>query len=543
MHEFFKRENDYQASEVRRMQAEFERGTLNRRHFLQGMLATGLTLTSATAILSGSRDVMAETPKHGGRVRVAWDQHGPADTLDPNLFTSSIDYFRGRAHCNNLVQFQDDMTLGPDLAESWEVNSNATEFTFHLQKGVTFHDGKDFGADDVVYTMNRHLGENSVSKANSLVNMITEWKKLDAHTVKAVLETPNADLPVILGTFHFKILQDGADEKEGYFSKVIGTGPFMVEEFSPGIRTLSKRNPDYFREGRPYVDELEIFGITDAVARVNALISGEVQLMGVLDPKAIKQVEAADGVEVFSVESGAFTEIVAMLDRHPGNNPDFVMALKYLCRRERMVRSVMKGHGVVGNDHPIGPAYAMHCARLPQREYDLDKAKFHLQRSGITSAEVVTAEAAGTGGTDVCLLMQAEAQKIGLDLQVKRVASDGYWGNVWMNTPLHVSGWNMRPTANIMLTIQFHSEANWNESAYRNPRLDQILVETRAETDPGKRLDMFCEAQQLISDEAGNILPYHKNYIDAKASNLHGMSRVPLAGLGGAEFPEFIWLA
>ena len=213
MHDFFKREHGYQVSEVRRMQAGYESGALSRRHFLQGMLATGLTLTSATAILGASRDVMAATPKHGGRVRVAWDQHGPADTLDPNLFTSSIDYFRGRAHCNNLVQFQDDMSLAPDLAESWEVNADATEFTFHLRKGVTFHDGKDFGADDVVYTMNRHLGENSVSKANSLVNMITEWKKLDAHTVKAVLETPNADLPVILGTFHFKILQEGADEK------------------------------------------------------------------------------------------------------------------------------------------------------------------------------------------------------------------------------------------------------------------------------------------------------------------------------------------
>ena len=542
MHDFFKRENDYQASEVRRMQAEFENGALSRRGFLQGMLATGLALTSATAILSASRDVMAETPNRGGRVRVAWDQHGPADTLDPALFTSTVDYSRGRTHCNNLVQFQDDMSLGPDLAESWEINADATEFTFHLRKGVTFHDGKDLSADDVVYSMNRHLGEGSTSKASSLVTMIKEWKKLDSHTVQAVLETPNADLPAILGTFHFKILQDGADEKEGYFSKVIGTGPFMVEEFSPGIRTLSKRNPNYFREGRPYVDELEVFGITDNVSRVNALISGDIQLMGNLDAKAIKQVEAAPAADVFSVESGAYTEIVAMLDRHPGNNPDFVLALKYLCRRERMVRTVIKGQGVVGNDHPVGPSYAMHCAGLPQREFDQDKAKFHLQRSGITSAEVVTAEI-GAGAVDLCLLVQAEAKKIGLDLNVKRVAPDGYWGNVWMKTSLAVSSWNMRPTANVMMTLAFHSEAPWNESAYRNPRLDQLLLETRAETDEGKRKDMFCEAQQLISDEADNIIPYHRNYLDAKASNLHGMPRVPLAAFGGAEFPEYIWLA
>ena len=542
MYDFFRRDNDYQASEVRRMQAAYERGTLSRRNFLQGMLATGLTLTSATAILSASRDVRAETPKHGGRARVAWNQHGPADTLDPALFTATIDYSRGRMHCNNLVQFRNDMSLAPDLAESWEVNSDATEFTFHLRKGVTFHDGKDFGAADVVYSMNRHLGEASISKASSLVSMVSEWKKLDSHTVKAVLSSPNADLLAILGTFHFKILQDGAEDKEGYFSKVVGTGPFICEEFSPGVRSVSKRNPNYFREGRPYVDEIEMFAITDNAARVNALVSGDVHLIGDLDPKAIKQIEEADGVEVFSVESGATTEIVAMLDRHPGNNPDFVLALKLLCRRERMVRTLIKGHGVVGNDHSISPAYAMHCETLPQREYDPDKAKFHLQRSGITTAELVTAEISG-GAVDMCLLLQAEASKVGLDLQVKRVAPDGYWGNVWMKTPLASSGWNMRPTANIMLTLKYHSEAPWNDSVYKNPRLDQILLDTRAETDEAKRKEMFCEAQQLISDEAGVIIPYHKNYLDAKATGLQGMPRVPLAAFGGAEFPEFIWLS
>ena len=308
------------------------------------------------------------------------------------------------------------------------------------------------------------------------------------------------------------------------------------------MRSVSKRNPNYFREGRPYVDEIEMFAITDNAARVNALVSGDVHLIGDLDPKAIKQIEAADGVELFSVESGATTEIVAMLDRHPGNNPDFVLALKLMCRRERMVRTLIKEQGVVGNDHSISPAYAMHCETLPQREYDLDKAKFHVQRSGITSAELVTAEISG-GAVDMCLLLQAEASKVGLDLQVKRVAPDGYWGNVWMKTPLASSGWNMRPTANIMLTLKYHSEAPWNDSIYKNPRLDQILLDTRAETDEAKRKDMFCEAQQLISDEAGTIIPYHKNYLDAKATGLQGMPRVPLAAFGGAEFPEFIWLA
>jgi peptide/nickel transport system substrate-binding protein len=155
---------------------------------LQGLIAVGITATTATAILTGSRDVRAETPKRGGKIKAGYNTHGPTDTLDPLLVTDGLAYSRGRAHLNRLVQFNADLTVRPELAESYEVNANATEFTFNLRKGVTFHDGKDFTADDVVYSMNRHMGESSVSKAKTLVGMISECKKLDAYTVKAVLD-------------------------------------------------------------------------------------------------------------------------------------------------------------------------------------------------------------------------------------------------------------------------------------------------------------------------------------------------------------------
>ncbi|WP_238314621.1 ABC transporter substrate-binding protein, partial [Methylobacterium crusticola] len=82
---------------------------------------------------------------------------------------------------------------------------------FKLRKGVEFHDGKSLDADDVIYSMNRHLGPDSVSKGKSLVSMVTEWKKIDQYTVKAIMDSPNADLPAALGTFHFKIVENGAE--------------------------------------------------------------------------------------------------------------------------------------------------------------------------------------------------------------------------------------------------------------------------------------------------------------------------------------------
>jgi peptide/nickel transport system substrate-binding protein len=526
--------------EVMRIEQMFRDGALNRREFMQGVMATGLGVTAAGVLVAGAGSAMAQSPKKGGKIRFGWDQHGPADTFDPGLFTSTIDYARGRTHFNSLLQFNDDTSMRGELAEEWSVNDGATEFTFKLRKGVKWHDGSPFTADDVVYTMNRHLGEGSTSKAKGLVDMVSEWKKIDSHTVKAILSSPNADLPAILGTFHFKIVKNDADNIDGYFLKPIGTGPFKTTEFVPGVRSIHVRNDDYWREPAN-VDELEIFAITDNTARVNALISGDIDIMGNLDPKAIRQVEAADGKEVFSVESGATTHIGAMVDREPTNNVDFVLALKHLQPRERIVRSVLKGQGGIGNDHTIGPSYADHCSSLAIRDYDLDKAAFHLKKSGITTATVHTAEI-GLGAVDMCLVLQNEAKKVGFDLKVNRVPGDGYWGSTWMKHALTVTSWNMRPTANVMMSLMYKSDAPWNETQWKSEAFDKLLLQSRGVTDAGLREELYCEMQTMIHNEAGTILPIHRNYVDAIDSRVKGLPRVPLAAVGGCEFPEFVWL-
>lgn len=509
-----------------------------RREMLAMLMAAGATAGLAGTMITSVEKAMAATPKRGGQVRFAWSQHGPSDTLDPILSTNSIDYGRGRLTYNNLCRIAEDLTAGPELAESFEANADATEWTFKLRKGVEWHDGSPFTADDVIYSMNRHLGEDSKSKAKVLVGDIKEWVKDDSHTVRAVLSAPNAELPVVLGTFHFKIVKDGTTD----FQMPVGTGPYKVTEFKPGVRSVHTRNDNYWNDGRPYVDQFEVFGITDNVARVNALLSGDIQMMGSLDPKAVPQVEATDGVEVFSVPSGSCNTIVARLDMEPGNNPDFVMALKLLQRRDRVLNVIQKGHGDLGNDQPVGPAYGVDwCKDQGVREYDPDKAKSLLKKSGITTAQIDVAEVA-LGLLDRCLMLQRELAKLGVDLKLNRVPSDGYWSTTWLKAPMHVGSWNMRPTANMMMTIGFKSDAPWNESRWKNERFDQLLAMARAELDPAKRYEMNCEMQKLCSDGSGVLIPTHSAYIDAKASNLKGFPRVPLAPFGGMEWPEWIWV-
>lgn len=510
---------------------------VSRREMMTWLTASGATIAVAGSIVTSAEKAFAATPKKGGKLKFASDLHGPSDTLDPGLNTSTIDYTRSRAHYNSLCQINDDISTRPELAEEYSSNSNNTEWTFKLRKNVKFHDGSAFTADDVLYTMGRHYGEKSTSTAKSLVADVKEWKKVDSHTVKAIMQGPNADLPVILGTPQFKMIKDGTSD----FQNPTGTGPFKLKEFKPGVRSLHERNEHYWREGAN-ADEIEIFAITDKVARTSALLSGDINLMQALDPKAIKQVEGTPGVGVWSVPSGAYLGICCMTNTSPGNNRDFVLAMKYIQRRKKVVKSILKGQGTPGNDHPINIAYgADHCAELPLRPHDLDKAKFHLKKSGITAAELNVAEV-GPGMTDICLLAQREAQKIGLDLSIKKVPNDGYWGAVWMKTPMNVVTWNMRPTANVMLNIAFAPDAPWNDTLWADERIGKWLVDARSATDPAKRHEIYCAMQTLIHEECGMVIPAHRNYVDAKSDKVEGIGRMPLGSLGGYEWPEFAWL-
>ncbi|MEL6280976.1 MAG: ABC transporter substrate-binding protein, partial [Pseudomonadota bacterium] len=273
-------------SEDERLFEMIKRGA-SRRDVLKYFMASGATLAASGALFSSATDAIAATPKRGGKLIMAADQHGPNDTLDPALYTSAADYFRGRMFYGSLTRLTPSLGYEPELAEEIISNADATEWTFKIRQGVEFHNGKTLTADDVLYTMNRHLGADSVSKAASLVTMIDRWEKVNDYEVKAILSSPNADLPIALGTFHFKIIQDGVTD----FSTAIGTGPYRVKEYAAGVRAIGVPFENYWGEGG-YLDELEHYGIGDSTSRLNAFLAGDVDAMVNLPPKAIEQVEA-----------------------------------------------------------------------------------------------------------------------------------------------------------------------------------------------------------------------------------------------------------
>ena len=512
------------------------KGGFSRREVLKLSLVTGVSLVVAEHLLTDGKAVMAATPKKGGSIRMAAELHGPDDQLDPTRFTSTIDYARGRATYSSLIQHANDLTPQPELAETFESNADATEWTFKIRKGVEWHDGKKLTTDDILYSMNRHLGENSTSTIKSVMGSVKEWKKSGPNEVKAILHSPNADLPTLLGLFQNKIVQDGST------GGGIGTGPFVMDSFEPGVKSLHSRNINYWREGAN-LDSFEITGITDPIARVNALAAGDVHMITRVEPNAFKQVELAEGITLLSTPAALQLGICILKNTKPGENGDFVKGMQYIQDRERIVKRVLRGKGAIGNDTPISPAHGMDfCSELPQRQYDPDKAKFHFKKSGFSTAELYVAPVNG-GIEDIALTAQANCAKIGFDLKLKKVPTDGYWGAVWMKEPMNVVTWNMRPTANSQMAIQFAPGAAWNDTFWTNKRMGELLSKSLAATDPAKRHAMYCEMQTLIHEGSGMVIPAFSNINDGVADNIMGMPTVPLGQLGALEWPEFVWLA
>ena len=511
---------------------------ITRRQMIQLLIAGGMQATLAGSIASLAGNAHAQTGRRGGRIRVASATAAVSDTLDPSKQSNQTDYSRGTMFYNGLTSLDGSLTPQPALAEEF-ATQDAVTWVFKLRRGVTFHDGKPLTPADVVFSILRHKDPATASKAKSLADQILEVKATGPNEVTMRLASANADLPVVLGTFHFHIVKEGTTD----FNAGIGTGPYKVKEFKPGVRSIAVRNEGYWKNGRPYLDEIEFIGIGDESARINALLSGELDLVGTVNPRSVQRVRESPGHAVFETRAGLYTDLVMRREGGPGGNPDFVLAMKYMFDREQMKRSITLGHSVVANDQPIDPTNRFYFAGLPQRPFDLDKAKFHLQKANLGSAPLpLVASPAATYSVEMALVLQQTAQKLGLNIDVKRMPADGYWANHWMKSPLGFGSVNPRPSADTLLTQFFKSDAPWNEAGWKNEKFDQLLVAARGETDLAKRTKMYADMQVMVHEQGGIGIPLFLSNIDGHSKKLKGLSPIPLGGLMGYSFAEHVWL-
>ncbi|ABE36597.1 bacterial extracellular solute-binding s, 5 Middle family protein [Paraburkholderia xenovorans LB400] len=519
---------------------EIKKGGFSRRDMMRLLAAGGMLATGAGGLLAAANPAFAApTPKKGGKIRVAYDASSTADTLDPAKGSAGSDYIRFFMFYSSLTQLDASLTPQMNLAESVD-SSDAKVWVIKLRKGVIFHDGKALAPADVVYSLMRHKNPATASKVKTLADQFVDAKQTGPNEVTLTLTSANADLPVILATPQFVIVKDGTTD----FTTAVGTGPYKVKTFKPGVSTVGVRNDSFWKTGAgPYLDQIELIGIGDDAARVNALLSGDVHLINSVDPRSTQRISATPGYEVRETKSGLYTDLIMRRDNPMSGNPDFVQGMKYLFDRDQVRSAVFRGYAVIGNDQPIPPGHRYFNASLPQRPHDPDKAKFHFQKAGAigTTLPPIYATTDANGSVEMGELLQQSAAKIGVNLNINRVPADGYWSNHWMKHPLGFGSVNPRPSADVLFTQFFKSDAPWNESGWNNPKFDQLLGAARSETDDAKRKQMYGDMQVLVSEHGGIGIPTFLSLLDANDKKLQGLAPVPTGAMMGFNFAEYVW--
>ena len=524
-------------SRLKHLEQLLTEGKISRREFIAYASAVGLTAALSPVLLPA--DAKAATPKRGGRLRIGLNGGATSDSLDPGIQLAMMPQTLVYGTlANSLVEIDADGQPVPELAESWESTPDAKKWIFKLRKGVEFHNGQSMDADDVIYSINWHRKEGTKSAAKALVESIASIKKNDKHTLAFEMESGNADFPYTLSDYHMVIGPKDTDLAKGVF-----TGAYVVKDFEPGVRAFATRNPNYFKSDRAWFDEVEILGISDVNARTNALKTGQIDVMNRCDLKTVHLFKRMPGIQVMRQDGFKHFTFAMRTDTAPFNHNDVRLALKYAVDREQMVKTILRGYGRVGNDHPVSVANRYHAGELPQRQYDPDKAKFHLKKAGLsgTTFKLHAAEAAFKGAVDAGVLYKEQAAKADITIDVVREPNDGYWSNVWMKKPWCAVFWGGRSTEDMMFSTAYAKGAAWNDTYWDHPRFNELLVAARAELDEKKRRDMYADMQLLVRDEGGVVVPMFSADLAAASDKIGHGKLAANWELDGFRAPERWW--
>ncbi len=505
-------------SKIKQLEDMLTQGKISRREFLASVSALGLMAAVSPALLATPAE--AANPKSGGRVRLGSAGCSTTDSLDPGTVSHTMPQTVNQCLRSELVEVNYKGEPVPELAESWEASADAAKWTFKLRKGVEFHNGKTMDANDVVYSFNEHRGPDTKSAAKGVTDPITDIKADGKYTVIFTLKEGNADFPFIASDYHIPVVPAGTKGKE--YEKGMGTGPFSMVAWEPGVRFFGKRHPNYFKSGRPYFDTVEIIGIADTSARTNALKTGQVDIINRCEPKTFHLLERTPGIQALKLEGSRHYTIPMLTTIKPYDNNDVRLGLKYVIDREQMIKQVLRGYGYVGNDHPIPRNNQYYASELPQRKYDPDKARFHLKKAGELDRtfNLHAADSAFPGAIDASVLIKESAAKAGVKINVVREPDDGYWENVWIKKGWVQCYWSGRPTADWMFSIAYAAGASWNDTKWNHPKFNQLLKAARAELDQKKRREMYVECQRIVSDEGATPCPAFALQLSAATTKL-----------------------
>jgi len=411
----------------------------------------------------------------------------------------------------------------PGLAESWESTPDAKKWTFHLRDGVEFHNGKTLTSKDVAFTMTRLLDPKTEAEDYNQFAPFLKPSGIatpDARTIEFSLEVPYAFFPYLMTRRGSSVIPSGTTD----FSKGVGTGPFALKSFEAGAKITATRNPNYWMQGRPYLDGVTILAVNEQATAVQSLLAGDIDLTGTLDASLYQQVEQSDATTLLVQEARLWRPLVADTTKEPFNDPRVVQALKHAVDREKIKEVVFGGQAVVSADTPVPPGDAFYPSGLEPFPHDPDQARSLLKEAGHGNGLKLPffASKVFPGMLETATVFKEAAAESGITIDIQQAPPATYWSDVWLKKPFYVSSW-VRGLPAITLPLIFKSDADWNEPRFKSADFDRLIAEAPTLLDEGKQKELYTEALRLINDNSGEIIPVFSHRVLGARKSLQGI--------------------
>ena len=453
--------------------------------------------------------LLAQDPVSGGTLKAAWDAEWAS--LDPHL-SSAYSSFAVLANVvESLTEFDDNGQLVPMLAESWEQSDDGLTWTFTLREGVTFSNGRDFTAEDVKFSYDRILDPVLGSgRVENVGGEGAQWEVIDTYTVSVTTETPVGILPVQLaGSAGGAIIAHESVDDEGQVVIPIGTGPFTIEDLQGTTALTLVKNPNYWQEGLPYLDAVDIQVLPEDAPREAALLGGEVDWILSVSAPGFDALNDDPDIVVDEVGNLGYQYMGLNLEHPPLDDVRVRQALAYAIDRQQLCDAGDFGRCVV-TQGPTGTTSAWHSDYSPY-DQDIEKAKQLLAEAGYPDGFDIEIMPTVTYQNTVrrAEVLQQQLAAIGVNVTINAPE----WSQ-WLelegagNYDIYTCGWTGLTDGNDFYYLQHHTDEVFNFTGYSNPEFDRLVEEALTISDFDERYALYEQANKILVDEAPYIYFY-----------------------------------
>lgn len=464
---------------------------------------TALALAAATILGWAGAQAQTAAPKRGGTLTVGFVSD--SKTLDPLFSVQFSERQMLYLVFDTLVKYAPDLSIKPELAESWTLENDGKRVVFKLRSGVKFHDGTDFDAAAVKWNIDQRLDPAVASpQRGQLDSVIASVDAVNPTTVAFNLKARNAGLLSLLGERPGFMVSPTAWKKAGkeFGDRPVGTGAFVFKEWVRGNRVVLERNPNYWQAGLPYLDRIVFSDLAGSVVGIQRLQTGEIDYVAELGPQDVRVLEGKPGIVLDPITVGRWFSLQWHMDAPPFNNPKLRQAIAHAIDRGRLNDIVMRGKGTISNG-PTPAGLWWYDASVKSPEFSVEKSKAALKEAGYPDGfqfALSTPQVAAL--QQVNQLVQEQLAAAGIKLTLEPASSAEWYDRIVKGlTNFTPTRWTQRADPDGLLYLLFHSKGYGNTTRYKNARVDELLDKARETYEIDQRKAMYSEVQKILATD------------------------------------------